>query len=48
MMLQGREGDGVREAQEGEDMWIYRADSRCYKQKPTQHCEVFILQFKKL
>lgn len=47
MMLHGGEGGGDREAQEGEDMWIFIADL-CYKQKPTQHCKVFILQFKKL
>ena len=48
MMLHGGEGGGDREAQEGEDMWIFTADLCCYKQKPTQHCNVFILQFKKL
>ena len=48
MMLHGGEGGGDREAQEGEDMWIFIAGSHCYKQKPTQRWKVFILQFKKL
>ena len=40
-------GWGRREAQEGGDICILRADSHCHKQqKPTQHCKAVILQLK--
>lgn len=36
--------EGERELQEGADICILMADSRCCIEKPTQHCKAIICQ----
>ena len=44
----GWDGGGVREAQEGEELCIHRADSFSVQWRLTQHCKAIILQLKKI